>query len=73
MPDHVQSAKFDIECPRCGSQNELVASDLNATIGVTCSHCGKPLGTVGEILKEDNEQAEPQGSPGATMQGNRAP
>ena len=69
MTDHLPSAKFDIECPHCDGQNELVATDLDAAIGVTCSHCGKPLGTVGEILEEESEQAEPgddirKGSPG---------
>lgn len=51
------------DCDFCGETNELTAMDVLASEKVTCSLCGKPLGTVGELASfpprgEDRETRE---------------
>jgi hypothetical protein len=44
MPDHIQTGSISVDCPRCGSANQLTAVSLVANELITCSKCHSALG-----------------------------
>lgn len=55
-----------VDCPACGEANELtIDSNVIGWHQVTCSHCGKVLGTVQEL--EDREAAPAPGVLGGRL------
>lgn len=51
MEGILPNVHFKCTCDHCGEVNEITAINVHDTELVTCSACGNPLGTLGEIAK----------------------
>jgi hypothetical protein len=59
LHDLKDTLRLSAECGFCGTSNELIVNFVTDSHEVRCSHCGAPLGSIGDLRHQAHQAAAP--------------